>query len=70
MKIVLLFPYLVLVWLAAKSDPHLIRYWDVHSLRHWQESKFSWRAWAIAVIGWLILACAVGGIYILVHRWT
>jgi hypothetical protein len=70
MKVLFLFPYIILVWLAAKQDPHLFRYWDVHSLRHWQQTKFDWKAWAIAGIGWLVIGCSVGAIYLVARRWT
>lgn len=68
MKFVVLFPFIALVWLGAKCDPRLFRYWNLYSFRHWQQTKFNLLAWTIAVIGWLVLGCAIGAIYLLVRR--
>ena len=68
MKILVLLPFILLVRLAARCDPHLFRYWDVRSLRTWREGRLTWGAWAIAAAGWAILACTLGVIYLLVRR--
>ena len=50
-KIILLFPFIILVRMIAKHDPHLFRYWVVHSMDFWRGSRKPWKAYAIALSG-------------------
>jgi len=55
MKIFVLFPFILLVRILGRHDPHMFRYWDVTSMYQWRRSKLTWQAYAIALAGWGIL---------------
>jgi hypothetical protein len=63
MKIIVLLPFILLVRVIAHFDPHLFRYWDVHSMDHWRFWGTTWKGYAIGLAGWAIL---LGGLYSLV----
>jgi type IV secretory pathway VirB3-like protein len=65
MKIFILFPFILLVRILARHDPHLFRYWDVKSMQSWRRSRTTWKAYAIGVAGWGIV---LGSLCFLV-RW-
>ena len=44
MKIIVLLPFILLVRVIAHFDPHLFRYWGVHSLDHWRFWGTTWKA--------------------------
>jgi len=69
MKVVVLFPFILLVWIGAWCEPHLFRYWNVCYLRYWRQAKPTATAWTIARIGWALLACAAAMVYLAVRRW-
>jgi hypothetical protein len=64
MRIVVLYPFIVLVRILARQDPHMFRYWDVKSLENWRRIPTTWQAYAIGLAGWGI---ALGGLCLLVQ---
>jgi len=66
-KVIVLLPFIFLVRLIAKYDPHLFRYWAVDSLEYWCRwaASWTWKAYAIGMAGWAIL---FGAVYFLA-RW-
>lgn len=65
MKIIVLFPFILLVRLLARLDPHMFRHWDVKSMQSWHRSQTTWKAYAIGLAGWGIV---LGGLCLFV-RW-
>jgi hypothetical protein len=65
-RIICLLPFIMLVRLLARHDPHFFRYWDVTSMEQWRRSRLSWMAYAISLVGWAII---LAGMYFLV-RWA
>ena len=51
MKIIVLWPFILLVRVIAYFDPHLFRYWAVHSMDHWRFWGKTWKGYAIGLAG-------------------
>ena len=60
-KVIILLPFILLVRIIAKYDPHLFRYWAVDSMEYWRRwgASWTWKAYAMGVAGWAILFGAV-----------
>lgn len=60
-RITVLLPFIILVRIITKFDPHLFRYWAVDSMDYWRRwgSTWSWKAYAIALAGWAIVFAAL-----------
>ena len=51
MKIIVLWPFILLVRVIAHFDPHLFRYWAAHSMDHWRFWGTTWKGYAIGSPG-------------------
>ncbi|MGA3178974.1 MAG: hypothetical protein ABSF38_01380 [Verrucomicrobiota bacterium] len=65
MRIICILPFVMLVRLVARHDPHLFRYRDVKSLHQWRRCRVIWLAYAISLVGWAVVFV---GMYLLI-RW-
>jgi len=65
LRLLLLLPFLLLVLVSERVDPHLWRYWNMRSLANWRQFRWQWTAYALSMIGWGIAAT---GLHYLV-RW-
>jgi len=53
MEIIILLPFILLVRVIAHFDPHLFRYWAVHSMDHWRFWGTTWKGYATGEIEWM-----------------
>jgi hypothetical protein len=60
-RVVVILPFIILVRITAKLDPHAFRYWAVDSMEYWRRwgHTWSWKAYAIALAGWAIVFSAL-----------
>jgi len=66
-RIIVLLPFIILVRVISKYDPHLFRYWAVESMEYWCRwgGAWDWKAYVIALAGWVMLFCSL---YFLIRR--
>ena len=57
MRFVVLLPFIILVRIVAKHDPHPFRYWALDSMDYWRRwgRTWSWKAYAFALLMWAML---------------
>jgi hypothetical protein len=59
LRIAFLLPFILIVWFTEWVDPRLWKYWNMKSMENWRWFRWRWHAYAIAAIGWVIVAATV-----------